>query len=161
MRKSFKEFINKKGRDASHQLKTIKKLLEKNGFTVESHLSKEDPYIFLYSNNDQLSFGGVRIYKIGDTIAYRIQKENITHPYGASYPLDIEAMYNDLLSESGNEEKSGKRVISAVVAEFQTFFKKSYKSEKQLSATDLENNGKVVSKNATLDYSSSTTSQMM
>lgn len=161
MKKSFKEFIDKKQRDATHQLKTIKKLLEKNGFTVESHLTKDDPYVFLYSNNDQLSFGGVRIYKIGSTIAYRVQKENITHPYGASYSLNVEEMYNDLLSEYGDEEKAGKIVINSVVAEFIAFFKKSHKSERQLSSDDLERNGKFVSKNATLDYSSSVSGQMM
>jgi hypothetical protein len=161
MKKSFKEFIDKKQRDAAHQLKTIKKLLEKNGFTVESYLTKDDPYIFLNSNNDQLSFGGVRIYKIGSTIAYRVQKENITHPYGASYCLNVEDMYNDLLSEYGDEEKCGKIVINSVVAEFISFFKKSHKSERQLSAEELERNGKFVSKNATLDYSSSVANQMI
>ncbi len=160
MKKTFKEFIDKKSRDASYQLKTIKKLLEKNGFTVESHLNKEDCYIFLYSNDDQLSFGGVRIYKIGNTIAYRIQKEEKTHPYGSSYSLDVEKMYNDLLSEFGDDEKAGKRVIHAVIGEFQNFFKRSLKAERALANSDLENYGKAVSKNNTLDYSTSVASQM-
>jgi hypothetical protein len=160
MSTSFKEFVSKKDREAHHQLKTIKKLLEKHGFTVEAFLENEDdPYVFLNANNDQLSFDGVRIYKLGDVMAFRVQKEKDTHPYGKAYPLDIENMFNDMMSESGSEKKAGEEVIEAVVDEFKRFFKKSRTAEKDLKSAEVEQeredgNGKVLVRNNTLDYAS-------
>jgi len=160
MNTSFKEFVNKKDREANHQLKIIKKLLEKAGFTVEAFLENEDdPYVFLNTNDDQLSFDGVRIYKLGDVMAFRVQKEKDTHPYGKAYQLDIEAMFNDMMSESGSEKKAGEEVIESVADEFKRFFKKSRTAEKDLKSAEVEQeredgNGKVLVRNNTLDYAS-------
>jgi hypothetical protein len=159
MRKTFREFVDQQGRMGMYHLRTIKKVLESNGFTVESHLKKEDPYIFVYSNNDDLSFGGVRIYKIGDIIAYRIQKEHDTHPYGSAYLLDIEEIYNDLISDYGDEEKAGEKIIKIIGKEFKTFFKTSYKAEKTLEADEIELNGGKITTSP--NYSTSITSQML
>jgi len=164
MKKSFKEFIDKKGRETKHQLTTVKKLLEKNGFTVDEFLNnKNDPYIFLHANNDKLSFEGVRIYKIGDLMAYRVQQEKDTHPYGKAYPLDIEGMFNDLMSENGKEKKSGQQVINGVVGEFESFFKSSLEAEKELKSADVEqedDNGQLAVKNNTLDYATMITNRL-
>jgi len=159
--RTFKEFVGKKDREANHQLKTVKKLLEKHGFTVEAYLeNEEDPYVFLNANDDQLSFDGVRIYKLGDVMAFRVQKEKDTHPYGKAYPLDIEAMFNDMMSESGSEKKAGEEVIESIVDEFKRFFKKSKTAEKELRSAEVDQeredgNGKIMVKNGSLDYASS------
>lgn len=164
---TFLEFVDKKTRDSIHHLKVVKELLEKNGFTVDSYLSRDDdPYIFLHSSDEQLSFEGVRIYQIGDTIAYRVQKENETHPYGKAYMLDVETMFNDLVSDNGDEEKAGNKVISAVVKEFKTFFKTSKEAEYEIKSADFvdqdndsrddtNDGGRIVLRNPNTDYGAS------
>lgn len=163
MTHTFHEFIDKKSRESKKHLKTVKRILEENGFTVQDFFkNEEDPYIFLSSTDEQLSFEGVRIYTLGDILAYRVQKEKDTHPYGRAYSLDIVEMFNDLMSESGDEEKAGKRVIKAVAEEFKGFFKKSREAEKDLKSVEIEKErgsdtadngtGKVLVQNATLDF---------
>lgn len=157
---SFKEFIDKKKRESIRQLRTVKKVLDHGGFTTEAYFTKDDPYLFVYSNNDQLTFAGVRVYKIGDTLAYRIQKDKETHPYGNAYSLNIEEMYNDLISENGNEQEAGERIISAITAEFISFFKKSGEAEEELSQDDVDSYGKVVSNSGVFDLSTNVSGQM-
>src|ERR1017187_6959111 len=102
--RSFNEFVDKKTREAKKQLGIIEKVLHKNGLKVKSHLNDgTDPYVFIEDPTKQLSFGGVRIYKIGDSISFRVQKEEKTHPYGKAYQLDIEGMYKDLTSDDVTE----------------------------------------------------------
>lgn len=154
MTKTFREFLDRKEREAVTHLHIVKKLLEQAGFTVDSFLvSDEDPYIFVHSNDDSLSFAGVRVYSIGETLAYRIQKESETHPYGKSYLLDVEGMYNDVISDLGDEEKTGKKVIKSVAEEFKRFFKKSREAEQHLKSVDVtDGNGVVVVRNNPTDY---------
>jgi hypothetical protein len=170
MTHNFREFIDKKSRESKQHLKVIKKALEETGFTVEEFFKDEaDPYIFLNSNNEQLSFEGVRIYTIGDIVAFRVQKEKDTHPYGKAYSLDIVDMFNDLMSENGDEEKSGKRVIKAIAEEFKNFFKKSAEAEKDLKSVEIEKesgmgsedgSGKVMVQNSILDFASMARNKM-
>lgn len=126
--------MDKKKRDALKELNLIDKILKKHGFQVENHLEDsdgEDPYIFCYNPSKEGSFDGIRIYKIADNIAFRVQKESQTHPYGRAYPLEIEKMYNDFLEdEDTSEDKAGKKVIEAVVKEIRKFFEKSTEVER-------------------------------
>ena len=136
--KTFHEFVDRKTRRAKRQLQIIEKILKKNNMSVSSFLEGDDPYVFLRSNKGGTSFEGVRIYKIGGNIAYRIQKEEKTHPFGKAYPLDIEGMWDDLIGDKMNEEEAGKKIIEAVKEEFDTFFVKSSDAEKQLRAGDFD-----------------------
>jgi hypothetical protein len=133
-RHSFGEFITKKKRDSIKELNLVEKILKKHGLQVENHLSDsdgDDPYVFCYNPSKEGSFDGIRIYKIGDKIAFRVQKESQTHPYGRAYPIDIEQMYNDFLEdEDTSEDKAGKKVIEAVVKEIRKFFEKSVEIER-------------------------------
>lgn len=134
-RKTFREFVDKKTRETKKQLGIVKKILEQGGITVSSYLQESDPYIFVVSPEKRLSFDGVRIYKVGKHMAFRVQKEAATHPYGEAYALDVEEMYNDLISEDKyDEERAGKAVIKAVIAELKSFFAKSAEAEKQNDA---------------------------
>lgn len=166
MKMKFNEFIDKKGRENKHQLKVVKKVLEHNGFTVDEFLNdKSDVYIFLHAPDDRLSFEGVRIYKIGDILAYRVQKEKDTHPYGKAYPLDVEGMFNDLMSEGGKEKQSGERVIKGIIGEFQHFFTKSLEAEKELKSSDVQDDrkdgmGSIVNKSSMLDYATSISNRL-
>ena len=134
-RTSFKSFLDKKNRDSLKELDLVEKMLKKHGFQVENHLEDaegdEDPYVFCYSNSRESSFDGIRIYKIGSHLAFRVQKENSTHPFGRAYELNIEKLYNDFLEdEDVSEDKAGKKVIEAVVKEIRRFFTKSVEAER-------------------------------
>lgn len=135
LRKTFGTFVEKKKRDGVRQLKLIEEMLRQHRLRVEAHLQAEDggdPYIFCYNPSKDSSFDGVRIYKLGDQIAFRVQKENSTHPYGRAYPLDLEAMFNDYLEdEDTDEEKAGRKVMESVVKELHRFFALSGEVEKK------------------------------
>ncbi len=155
---TFLEFVDKKQRDAAHQLKIIKQILEQHDFHVDSYLDAEDPYVFVKSPNSNLSFGGIRIYKVGNTIAYRVQKDKRTHPYGNAYNLDLEEMYNDLLSDEMDPQKAGSEVIKGVINEIKKFFDNSKKAEKDLQNLEFDADkdplGRVMVRPNSLDYSS-------
>ena len=153
--KSFSEFVDKKTREAKKQLKLVEKLLEKRGLKIKSHLEEVDPYVYVEEPTKQLSFGGVRVYKIGDSISFRVQKEEKTHPYGKAYQLDIEGMYKDLLSDDMSETKAGEEVITAVTKEIRNFFVKSSDAEKDLRSMDFERgDGVALAGDGGSDYSS-------
>lgn len=155
--KSFNEYVDKKTREAKRQLGLIKKILEKNGDNIGDFLDGEEPYLYLKNSGKQLSFDGVRIYKIGNNLAYRVQKEDKTHPYGKSYSLDLEEMYNDLVSDDYKEIKAGEVVMKAVAKEFKDFFDQSVSAEKQLRELEFDKKqdpmGRVIVKSTGTDYS--------
>jgi len=152
----FNQFVDKKGREAKKQLTLIKNVLEKGGMNVGDFLEDDDPYIFVHTKNEGLTFDGVRIYKIGNSIAFRVQKEEETHPYGRAYPLNIEDMFKDLVSDEMEEEKAGKEVMEAISKEIQKFFEKSSKAERDMQQSDLDKNNdslsKVMVKSTGTDY---------
>lgn len=161
---NFKEFVSRKQREASKQLKIIKKVLEKEGLTVDNFLDDDDPYIFVHSTNSNLSFDGVRLYKIGEAFAYRVQKEKDTHPFGKAYKLDIEEMFNDLVSEDGDEEKAGKESMKALGEELRMFFKKSMDAERDIRVGDIldddeQGENGVLMRPSGLDYSTMITNK--
>ena len=84
-------------------------------------------------------------------MAYRVQKEEKTHPYGRAYLLDIENMFNEFLEEM-EEKEAGKKVIEAISEEFENFFKKSSNVEKDLFK-DAGGLGKIVIHSTGTDYS--------
>lgn len=145
--KSFGDFVDTKQRESVRQLKLLKQLLESGGLKVENFLDtddRDDPYIFCFMPTRNGSFDGVRIYTIGENIAFRIQKENQTHPYGSAYPLPIEDMFNDFLGEEDVDQKeAGKRIIKSVVKEVRRFFDKSVEAEREErdQAIDQEKDG--------------------
>ncbi len=132
MKTDFHSFLDKKGRDAKKQLKIVKEILSKHGLKVQDFLEgDEDPYIYVQNNQGGSSFGGVRVYKIGDMIAYRTQKQPKTYPYGNAYTLKINDMYNDLVSDDTKEEEAGKQVIESVAKEIKKFFEVSLKADRE------------------------------
>jgi len=158
--KSFGDFVDKKKRESIEQLKTMKKILENNNMKVDSFLEVDqdhDPYIFCYNTKKDSGFNGIRIYKIGSDLAFRIQKESKTHPYGAAYSLPVESMFNDFLSDGDvDENKAGEKIIEAIGKEIKKFFEKSLEAERQdrRSELDKESEGKVLLRTTGTDYSS-------
>jgi len=133
----FIEFIDKHQRESKKQLGILKKLFEMQDYKVSDHIKDEDPFIFVHSPVS-LTFEGIRIYKIGDQLAFRVQKEEDTHPFGRAYPIDIEDMFDDLMSEMHNPDKAGKEVAKAVISEIKRFFEKSSEAEKELRSIQVD-----------------------
>lgn len=152
---TFGEFVDKKKRESIKQLTIIKQMLEQQGLKVENHLESEDgddPYVFCFSPEKTGPFDGIRIYKVGTTLAFRVQKENKTHPYGAAYPLPIESMFQDFLSDDGmNEEKAGKKIIESVSREIRRFFEKSVEADRKVKHKEVTKD--VADRSTGTDYS--------
>lgn len=135
---TFHQFLNKKDREARKHLEIINKLLESNDFKVKNHLKDDEPYIFVYNPIKHASFDGIRIYKIGSQLAYRIQKEENTHPFGRAYQINVEDMFNDILSDHSKPDEAGKEVAKSIVNEVKKFFEKSADMEKDLRIGDFD-----------------------
>ena len=149
----FLEFVDRKQREARRHLRIIEAMLKKSGLNVKGHLDDDEPYVFLKTTNNKLSFEGVRIYQVGSIVAYRCQQEEKTEPYGKAYMLNLEEMFNDFMSENMKEEDAGKKVIHSVLLELKNFFEKSAEAEKELKQMDFGNGGLIVRTGGT-DYSS-------
>jgi hypothetical protein len=138
-RKSFYEFIDKKSREGRRHLHIIRDVLTKHGMKVSDFSEANDndePYIFLHNPEKESSFHGVRIYQIGEAIAFRIQREEKTQPYGTAYPLKIPDMFADLV-EDMKEEEAGKKVMEYMCKELQKFFVLSSRAENDLPGYGL------------------------
>ena len=112
--------------------------MEKAGFRVDTFLNEQfdEPYVYIYNPNNNTSFQGVRLYKIGDKIAYRIQRENKTHPYGNAYSLEVELMYDDLVEEGEDPKHVGPKVMEMIITELRSFFEESAEAEKERYQSD-------------------------
>ncbi len=154
---TFNEYVDKKERESKKHLKIVKKALESSDYKVSEHLTDDDPYIFVFSPEKNLSFEGVRVYKIAGSFAYRIQKEEKTQPFGDAYPLDIEEMFEDLMTDNHNPEKAGKEVVKAISETIKKFFTGTAKAEKDLMSSEFDRNnpmGQVAVRSGDTDYSS-------
>lgn len=158
MKSLFREFVDHKERENRRHLKIIKKLLEAKDFKVKGYVETDDPYIFVASTNKKTSFNGIRVYHIGSQIAFRVQNEADTHPYGKAYPLDIEEMFNDLLSDNKPKE-AAQKVMTEVVREIKRFFDSSAKAEGEFEdATDPLD--RLITKSTGTDYSNNLMTRM-
>lgn len=164
MSTTFGEYLDKKHREARKQLGIIKEVLQKGGMKVLDHREGEsnDPYIFLFNPTSESDFKGVRIYKIGEKLAFRIQREEKTFPYGKAYSLNVSKLFNDLISDDIKEEVAGKMVIEMVVKEMKRFFTDSQKAQEKIQTQDLSTNGdplgKVLIQSPGSDYDASMSS---
>jgi len=147
----FLEFVDRKERESRRHLSILSKALKESGLKVYDHIDKEDSYIFVKSTKDDVPFDGIRIYEVGRALAYRVQKEKDTEPYGKAYPLDLEEMFNDLMGEKMNEEQAGKAVIKGVIKEIKEFFSKS--AEAQSNLEDKVEPKPLIVKTGGTDYS--------
>lgn len=139
----FSSFLDKKVREAKKQLGIIRDVLSEKDLQVEDFLDGKDPYLFVEDPNKEMEFG-IRIYKVGSGIAYRIQRENKTQPYGEAYPMDVESYFSDLVSDM-DEEEAAKKLKKALVEEVKSFFKKSSEANEELvSGGDDDGTGRII-----------------
>lgn len=150
----FSKFIDKKNSQARKELSVIRDILEEGDLKVEDFLKDESPYLYLHNPDRNLDFDGVRIYKVGSNLAYRIQRESKTAPYGTSYSLNIEEVFGDLISEM-DEEKAAKKIKKALLEEFKNFFKQSLEAQEELMTKSNDPQNKIVIKGGSGDLSNS------
>lgn len=139
----FSSFLDKKNKQAVRELGIIRDILTEGDFKVEDFLKEDSPYIFVNTTDSGLDFEGVRVYKVGSNLAYRIQKEKNTEPYGAAYSLDIENLFGDLVSDM-SEDEAAEEIKKAVVEEFKNFFQKSAKAQDELNSGKNDPQSKIV-----------------
>lgn len=139
----FSSFLDKKNKQIRNELGVVRDVLKEANFKVEDFLCDDHPYLFLQNPENGLDFDGVRIYKIGSNLAYRIQKENKTAPYGEAYSLDIEGMFEDLITDM-DENKATEHIKKAIHEEFKNFFKKSVEAQENINSGALDPHSKVI-----------------
>lgn len=133
----FSSFIDIKNKQTIKQLNILKEILSKE-FEISPYLENDNPYIYLKAKKET-PFQGVRIYKIGSNWAYRIQNESETEPYGKAYPLDLEKMFEEIIPDM-SEEEAGGVIADALIEEFNIFFEKSAKLDKEFSIGQFNKN---------------------
>ncbi len=154
MSSTFREFVDSKQRSTRKHLNLVKKIFEKEGFRINDKLGeRDDPHIFVFNPDRNLSFDGIRVYEIGGDVAYRVQKESETHPFGKAYPLKIEKMFDDLQGEEDmDDNKIGQEIIKSVTSEIKDFFEKSFKAEKEGPDKGYDPLGQVHMRTTGTDY---------
>jgi predicted type IV restriction endonuclease len=153
---SFGEFLTKKRHEAVKKLDLVRKLLESQGFRVNNFLDEDfddnEPYIYCFNPvQTPDSFEGIRIYRIGNEIAFRTQKQDKTHPYGKAYTIPIEELFEYFL-EDMDEKKAGEEIIKVVSKEVKKFFEKSIRAEQELSNLEIAGDS-VIARTTGTDYS--------
>lgn len=132
--RTFRDFLGGKKREAIRQLNMVEEVLKRGGFRVESFLNEQfdEPYIYCYNPNRDTTFKGVRVYRIGDKIAYRVQRESETHPFGTAYILDMDSIFNDLMSDGVTKKiELGHKLMEEIVQNIRAFFKESAEAERE------------------------------
>lgn len=150
----FSSFLDKKTNEMRRQLKILKDIVSESELKVDSFLDHKDPYLFVSDNKNGVDFG-VRIYKVGSDIAYRVQRRKDTQPYGEAYPLDLESCFSDLISDM-DEEKAAEKIKEAVLNEIKLFFKKSSEANDELLSSGSEDGtGRIIISSGNGDLSNS------
>lgn len=159
---TFMEFVDHKQRESKRHLVILEKVFKKQNVSVKSYTDEDNPYLYIPVPEESLSFGGVRVYQVGDTIAYRVQKKEDTLPFGRAYQLDIEEMYEDFMSDDIKEDDAAQRVVETIADEIQRFFKKSKDAESDFNDMEfdkqLDGVGKIMLKSSPSDYANSVSS---
>lgn len=147
----FFDYVNRKLLNSKRKLKIIHKMLDSVGIKNKIYTKNiDDPHLFVYSTDENCDFEGIRIYPVGSNIAFRIQNRRDTHPYGKSYLLDFETVFNTFMSKKDAEpEKAGEEVIRYFVEEIKKFFKMSAEAQTNFD----KNDNKLMLRNTGTDYS--------
>lgn len=134
---TFGDFLYKKERDNKENLRLLGLIFKKSGFKVKSGLGDgHSPYVFIYKPSglskavDDLSFDGVRLYFLGEVLAYRPQMRHNSQPFGEAYNMDVTGMFRDLMAEG--DKKAGLKVIHYIIQELRDFFIQSGKADQEM-----------------------------
>lgn len=149
----FSSFLDKKANEARKRLGILRDIFLESELDVKSFLDGNEPYLFVEDPDADLDFG-VRIYKIGSGLAYRIQRLKDTQPYGEAYPLDLESSFADLISDM-DEDEAAEKIKKAVMEEIKSFFRKSVEAKDELISNGMDDGtGRVLISPPNMDISS-------
>ena len=148
------------------KLKNLYKLLKQGGLVVidRSHV-EHDPHLWVQAHPKPEEFDGIRVYLLGNICAFRVQKLETTEPYGKSYLMDLQKMYDDIIEDMGDKafeepDKAMKRLIKEVADKIRKFYYDSIKDEEEFLQTQLDGpvrsdiGGATILPNSGFDYSS-------
>jgi hypothetical protein len=125
------------------KLKLLLQAIKAAGLVAIDHTDNEkDPHIFLKAFPQPEEFDGVRVYILGHIVAFRVQKNEGTSPYGKAYLLDMQKIYEDLLEEEDpntEEEKREtlKKLVRKIGDKIRNFWKDSIKDEEEQLKDEL------------------------
>jgi|APGre2960657373_1045057.scaffolds.fasta_scaffold00093_20 hypothetical protein len=158
--KTFLEFNNMLEQHTKEDLEMLLYIFEKDGLRVESFLDSEDiPYIFIYNPLEDTSFQGVRVYKLGDILAFKVQRYPESKSYGKAYPIEIQDMYDNFIADKKTKEEAVKELRKILCKNMRDFFKKSKVAEDKIVRSQihdpdaLDGAGQIVIRNTGTDYS--------
>lgn len=158
--KTFLEFHNVIDQETKEDLEMLLHVLRKDGLRVEDFLESGDmPYIFCYNPLEDTSFQGVRIYKHGTILAFKVAKFPDSQPYGAAYNIDLQGMYDALIEDKKEKKEALKELCKKVCEEMRKFFRKSKIAEDKIVKSQirdpdaLDGAGQIVIRNTGTDYS--------
>lgn len=140
--KTFIEYqLHRVKQDHPRKLKLLSKMLTQSGLFVDDRFDDEDSHIFVSAIPKPEEFDGIRIYFLGNVCCYRVQKMKDTEPYGNSYLLDLQKMFDDILIEKG-QKASNKDCVEALIErvgkELRKFFANSIDDEEDYIQSQID-----------------------
>ena len=125
------------------RLKDLFKLLEKGGLVVTDRTHEEnDPHIWVQAHPKPQEFDGIRVYLLGNICAFRVQKLPTTEPYGKSYLIDLQGIFDKILEKMGNDakkdsKKAVKELVQAVAKKIKSFYFDAIRDEEEFVQDQL------------------------
>ena len=142
--KTFLEFAVHRVRDYEpERLHDLFRLLQKGGLVaIDRTHQQNDPHIWVQAHPKPQEFDGVRVYLLGNICAFRVQKLATTQPYGKSYQLDLQEMFNKILERMGNDAKTNmklavKELIKKVAEKIIGFYQLAIQDEEEFMQDQL------------------------
>jgi len=153
----FMSYISRRNQQVIEHLKLVKEILGKGGLEVRDNTSENaDPYLFVFNPQSNLSFDGIRIYNIGNKLAFRAQKHEDTEPFGKAYGLNVEKLFEDMMTDDTEDKKMAVDIAKAIIAEVKMFFKESWKAENDPELAKKDPLDRILVRTAGHDYSNVT-----
>ena len=165
--KTFLEYQLHRVKDYEPQrLHNLFKALQKGGLAaIDMTNAPRDPHIWVQAHSKPEEYDGIRVYLLGDICAFRVQKMKNTEPYGKSYSLDLQQMFDDILDDMGSKAKDHMneavdKLIAEISARIRKFYMDSIKDEEEFLTNQLDGvdrddiGGAALVPNSGIDYSS-------
>jgi len=158
---TFFEFFKRDEYESRKHLKLLKKVFSDDGmysidFTDGEH---EEPYIYVAAPSD-VSYQGLRVYQKGNILAFRVQKNPKTVPYGTPVEIKIQNILDKILMDVDNEDDAVENLNKEICKIVKDFFKQTKTAEEkilnaELSDDSLDGFGQITIRNADNEPTSS------
>jgi len=119
--------------------------LKKGGLAVINRIHQQnDPHIWVQAHPQPEEYRGIRVYLLGNICAFRVQKLENTQPYGKSYLLNMQEMYDDILENMGEkaDDKDPAKAVEILIKQVSDTIRKFYidsiKDEEEFLSAQLD-----------------------